>query len=232
MTVPCSGSPLPESGSPKITRSATVCWVGTSWAGWQEHQDHAGCKIMNWSRADGHEHADAPSRRRPMGLDSPTAASMPRSASSPASAPSTSRPRRWPSRSAALPDQTARSGLPSPEDALEPGGCPCDHAAVRLAQVIFPVAQQHPLRFVQRGPPSLLAPFGVASHLDMPPACSPGGGAVARFPGQRHRARLPRVAQAAFSRPRYTSHPVSRTHIRESAGLGAVQSDLSVACDL
>jgi hypothetical protein len=41
-----------------IIINGMVCWVGTSWAGWQERQDHAGCKIINWSRADGHEHTE------------------------------------------------------------------------------------------------------------------------------------------------------------------------------
>ncbi len=119
-SIPCqpanTGSSRSRRHAPRNTQDARstmiiindmVCWVGTSWAGWQERQDHAGCKIIDWSRADGHEHTGAPSRRRPMGLVSPTAASRPRSASSSISAPSASRPRRWPSCSAALPDQTA-----------------------------------------------------------------------------------------------------------------------------
>jgi hypothetical protein len=96
---------------------------------------------------------------------------------------------------------------------------------LRLTPVIFPVAQQHPFRFVKRRPPGLLALLGVAPHLDVASPCSPGGGAVARLPGQRHRARLPSVVQAAFGRPGYTSHPVSRTHIRESVWLGLLGTD-------
>ncbi len=76
------------------------------------------------------------------------------------------------------------------------------------------MAEEYPLGPVQRGPPGLLASLGVAPDFDVPAACGLGGGTVARFPGQRHRARQPRMVQAAFGRPGHARHPASRTQIR------------------
>jgi len=155
-----------------IIINGMVCWVGTSWAGWQEHQDHAGCKIINWSRADGHEHTECAIETAANGAglaDSGQQAAIGELASL--------RAARIQARALAVPLGGAAGSdgltrLAVPEHALEPGSRSCNHPAVRLAQVIFPVAQQHPLRFVQRGPPGLLAPFGVASHLDVTPTRS------------------------------------------------------------
>jgi hypothetical protein len=77
-----------------------------------------------------------------------------------------------------------------------------DEAARRLAAVIGCSGSR------------LLAPFGVAPDFDMPAARRTGGGTVARFPAQRHRAWPPRMVQAAFGRPGHTRHSASRTHIR------------------
>ncbi len=84
----------------------------------------------------------------------------------------------------------------------------------QLAQAVLAVAREYPLRPVQRGPPGLLAPFGIAPHFDMAAARRTGGGTVAWFPAQRHRAWLPRMVQAASGRPGHPGHSASRTHIR------------------
>ena len=60
---------------------------------------------------------------------------------------------------------------------------PFPHGPPQLAQAVFSAAQEYPLRPVPRGPPGLLAPFGVAPHFDMP--ATRRGGTVAWFPAQR-----------------------------------------------
>ena len=75
-----------------------------------------------------------------------------------------------------------------------------------LAVWVVPVPEESPLRPVERGPPGLLAAWTVANDLDMAVACAPGGGTVARLPGDRDGARLPRVVQAALGRPGHSDH--------------------------
>ena len=83
-----------------------------------------------------------------------------------------------------------------------------------LTVTIFPVTEELPFRPVQRRPPGLLTAQDVAPDLDVAVACGPGGGAVARFPGDRDRARSPRMVQAALGGPGRNGHPASRTCFR------------------
>jgi len=63
-------------------------------------------------------------------------------------------------------------------------------------------------------PPGFLATRSVASDLHVTVASRLSGGTVAWFPGDRYRAWLPGMMEAALGRPGCTGHLVSRTYFR------------------